>query len=70
MGQKEWHDILEVITGKSPGYLAGMNRKHRNKLILIWLIFDKEGKNIQWEKASSTNGVCWTNTCKRMKPDD
>ena len=34
------------------------------------LIFDKGGKNIQWEKGNFFNKWCWENqstTCKRMK---
>jgi len=35
-------------------------------------VFDKAGKNIQWEKGSLFHEGCWENwiaTCKRIKPD-
>ena len=34
------------------------------------LVYEKEGKNIQWRKDSLFNKRCWENftaTCKRMK---
>ena len=47
------------------------NRKLRNKPQQYGqLIFDKAGKNIQWEKGTLFNKWCWENwiaTCKRMK---
>ena len=47
------------------------DRKPRNKPMHLWvLIFDKGGKNIQWDKDSLFNKWCqenWTATCKRMK---
>ena len=47
------------------------DRKPRNKpMHLGYLIFDKGGKNIQWDKDSLFNKWCWGNwtaICKRMK---
>ena len=37
-----------------------------------YLIFEKEGKNIQWSKDGLFNNWCWENwtaTCKRMKSE-
>ena len=37
------------------------------------LIFDKAGKNIQWNKDSLFSKLCWQNwtaTCRRMNLDD
>ena len=41
-----------------------------NPCIYGHLIFDKEGKNIQWRKDNLFNKLCWDNwstTCKIMK---
>ena len=49
------------------------DRKPRNKpMNLGYLIFDKEGKNIQWGKDSLFSKWCWENwtaMCKRMKSE-
>ena len=38
-----------------------------NACIYGHLIFDKEGKNIQWRKDNLVNKWCWSTICKRMK---
>ena len=47
------------------------DRKSRNNPCTYgYLIFDKEGKNIQWGNDSLLNKWCWENrtaTCKRMR---
>ena len=47
------------------------NREPRNKLMHLWsTIYNKGGKNIQWEKDNFFTKWCWDNwttTCKRMK---
>ena len=43
-----------------------------NSQLFYQLIFNKRGKNIQWEKDSLFNKMCqenWTATCKTMKLD-
>ena len=55
-----------VLTQKQTYESMEQNRQPRNKPI----IFDKEGKNIQWEKDSlfsKWRWECWTATCKSMK---
>ena len=42
----------------------------RNPCSYGQLIYDKEGKNIQWRKYNLLSKCCWENqtaTCKRMK---
>ena len=46
------------------------DRKPRNKHIHLWLIYNKERKNIQWRKNYLFNKWSWENctaTCKIMK---
>ena len=48
------------------------NRKARNKPTIIYLlIFNKEAKNMSWEKSPFSKCIDnWTATCKRMKLDN
>ena len=62
----------EYGTGTKAGYRPmEQDRKPRNNpCIYGYLIFDKEGKNIQWGKGSLFNKWCyenWAATCERMK---
>ena len=58
-----------VLAQKQTYWLMEQNKEPRNKPThLQSLIFDKRGKNIQWEKDnSSTSDVMesWTATCKK-----
>ena len=49
------------------------NTEPRIKPTTLWLIFDKGGKNIQWDKDILFNKWCWenwTDTCRKMKLDN
>ena len=63
-----------VLAQKQKYRPVEQDRKPRNKPMHLWvLIFDKGGKNIQWEKDSLFNKWFWENwtgTCKRMKLDN
>ena len=62
-----------VVAQKQKYRSMEQDRKPRNKpMNLGYLIFDKEGKNIQWGKDSLFSKWYWENwsaTCKRMKSE-
>ena len=68
-----YYKATVIKTQKQKHRSMEQDRKPRDKPCTYGhLIFDKEGKNIQWRKDSLFNKWCsenWTGTCKSMKLD-
>ena len=63
------HICLLLAQKQTHGWMI-KNREPKNQWMFIWAIYEKGGKNIQWEKIASLKKLRWehwTVTWKRIK---